>query len=123
MSPLELLAWLLSVFWFLVYWLFGGTIFALISLSRAAEIRAFQFSCFFSLFTLLAGLAAGWFGAVGVRAASPKCLQGVNTALEAARVAINCAPEPVVYSALIWAGVLFLIGGLVFALSHRRVVR
>jgi hypothetical protein len=123
MSSLELLAWLLSAFWFLIYWILGGTIFALISLSRAAQLRAFQFSCFFSLFTLLAALAAGWFGAVGVRAAAPKCLQGVNTVLETARVAVNCAPQPVTYAALIWAGVLFLIGGLVFTLSHRKVVR
>jgi hypothetical protein len=123
MSSLEILAWLLSTFFFLLYWLLGGTIFALVALSRAAQLRGLQFSCFFSLFTVIAGIGAGWWGAVQVKEVAPKCLQGVNTALEAARTAVQCAPEPVSQAAALGAGALLVAGGAVFMLSHRRVIR
>lgn len=56
MDPhLSTLFFLLSLFWFLVYWILGGVFFGLIAILRLGRVRKVRFSC---LFTLLAGVCA-----------------------------------------------------------------
>ena len=57
---------LLSIFWFLAYWVLGGVFFAVITILRLGKIRMVRFSCLFTILALLLGVSASYFGIAGV---------------------------------------------------------
>ena len=62
MNDISYLVGILSVVWFLVYWIFGGVLFALLAILRLGNIRKVRFSCLFSLLAAGGGTASAWYG-------------------------------------------------------------
>jgi len=62
MNDISYLVGILSVVWFLVYWIFGGVLFALLAILRLGNIRKVRFSCLFSLLAAGVGTASAWYG-------------------------------------------------------------
>jgi hypothetical protein len=62
----ELMAYtlIISVLWFVIFWILGGVFFAVVSLARTVKLRKARFSC---LFTILSGVAAYGAAQTGMR--------------------------------------------------------
>ena len=54
----------LTVLWFLVYWIFGGVVFAIISLVRPGKMKRVRFSCLYSIFSAFIAYAAAKLGII-----------------------------------------------------------
>ncbi len=52
----------LALAWFVVFWIVGGVVFSIISLTRFLHIHKARFSCLFTLSSVGAAYAAGWLG-------------------------------------------------------------
>lgn len=53
---------ILTLLWFLVYWIFGGIVFMIISLVRPGRMKRVRFSCLYTLVAALTGYGAAWLG-------------------------------------------------------------
>ena len=53
---------ILTVLWFLVYWIFGGVVFSVISLVRPGRMKRVRFSCLYTLLSIATGYFAAWLG-------------------------------------------------------------
>ena len=74
LAQISTLILILTLLWFLVYWIFGGVIFSIISLLRPGKMKRVRFSCMYSLLSLLAGYVAarlGTFWATQATGAAP----------------------------------------------------
>ncbi|MEK7530171.1 MAG: hypothetical protein AAB570_04600 [Patescibacteria group bacterium] len=53
---------ILTILWFLVYWIFGGIVFMIIGLVRPGRMRRVRFSCLYTLIAALTGYGAARLG-------------------------------------------------------------
>lgn len=61
---LELLpySWILTLNWFVIYWILGGVFFAIVAISRTMKLRKARFSSLFTLTSLFAAFGAALAG-------------------------------------------------------------
>ncbi|MEK7131921.1 MAG: hypothetical protein AAB833_00175 [Patescibacteria group bacterium] len=62
MSPLIFPTIILTFAWFLIYWLFGGVLFAVVALSKFVRVNPAVFSCWFTLLSIATAFGAAWTG-------------------------------------------------------------
>lgn len=60
----------LSLVWFIVYWIFGGVIFSIISLVRPGKMKRVRFSCLYTILSALVAYGAAWLGLYWAAAAT-----------------------------------------------------
>lgn len=70
-EPTSLLI-VLTLLWFVAFWIVGGIIFAVIGLVRFLKLNKNRFSCLFTFFSGVTAFAAAWMGIVTARAGSPR---------------------------------------------------
>ncbi len=90
MSELVPFTWLLTLIWFLLYWILGGVVFAVLTILRLGRVRKVQFSC---LFSWLAAAVALIVARLGMRSASKdvlECLVGANSRAEQITAIFGC---------------------------------
>ncbi|OGL71008.1 hypothetical protein A3B32_01985 [Candidatus Uhrbacteria bacterium RIFCSPLOWO2_01_FULL_53_9] len=56
------LIFILSLLWFLVYWIFGGVVFMIIGLVRPGRMKRVRFSCLYTIVSALTGYGAARLG-------------------------------------------------------------
>lgn len=96
---------ILSILWFLVYWVLGGVFFALVTMVRLGRLRKVRFSCLYTILSLLVGVGAAYAGMRGSQDAVDDCLGQAVTKAEQLTAVFGCG----------FAGVfgMFLVGALV----------
>lgn len=52
----------LTLLWFLVYWVFGGVVFSLISLLRPGKLKRVRFSCLYTILSAFVAYGAAKYG-------------------------------------------------------------
>ena len=62
MPEISSFAIILFILWSLLYWLFGGIFFSIIAAFNIRRIHKVQFTCLFSISSIIAGAFAGWAG-------------------------------------------------------------
>lgn len=118
-SDLALLTGLLATVWFIIYWLLGGALFALLVLLRLGRVRKVRFGCLYTLFALAAGVLAAHWGVNFSSEAINLCLADAHTKAEAATAVLGCGSAGIFGAFAAGAGALIL-GGLVLLTICRR---
>lgn len=108
----------LTIFWFIIFWLIGGVIFAIIALMRTSKLRKARFSCLFTLACAGAAYGAAWSGLTLGEGAIAECLQKNDSFFEELAAVYGCGVLEISFSALLWFVGLFLVGFLLLLVSH-----
>lgn len=81
---------LLGILWFLVFWIFGGVFFAVLTLIRLGRIRKVRFSCLFTCWALLCAAAAAYYGVHVAEQPITQCLEEAVTRSETVSAVFVC---------------------------------
>jgi hypothetical protein len=119
-SELTSLVILLSIFWFLIYWVLGGVFFAVIAVLRLGRIRMVRFSCLFTLLALLLGVGAAYGGIRQSREAVLVCLKDATTNAETVMAVFGCGFASIFGVFLMGAALLTIGGFLIMAISKSK---
>lgn len=112
------LSWLLALAWFIVFWVAGGVLFAVVALTRFLKIKKAQFSCLFSLASAAAAYGAA---ATGLMIGQPKvirCLGGADQPFEIIKAVFGCGAREVFLSGGAWFALLILLSIFLMLLSQ-----
>ena len=96
---------------FVVFWIVGGVIFAVIGLVRFLRLNKNRFSCLFTFLSAGTALGAAWMGLRAAQTDAPRaCLKQAKTSgiAEFIPSLFTCASEEVLSAATLWF--LFLLG-------------
>lgn len=113
------LSWLLALAWFIVYWVIGGAMFAVVALTRFLKIKKAQFSCLFSLASAAAAYGAATTGLMMGEPKVIRCLGGVDRPLEIVKAVFGCGAKEVFLAGGAWFALLILLNILLMLLSQR----
>ena len=109
--------WLLSVIWFVFYWLFGGVLFAAVALTRFGRVRKVRFSCLFTALAAIMGHASARIGMTLAEESQQECLAAAKTQAEAITAIFGCGAVGV-FGIFLFGAVLLALGGfLIMAIS------
>ncbi|HBU27611.1 TPA: hypothetical protein DEB00_00660 [Candidatus Uhrbacteria bacterium] len=107
----------LTVLWFLVYWIFGGVVFAIISLVRPGKMKRVRFSCLYTVFSALIAYQAAKLGILWASEATGSIPQA--SSLSEAIVVMGGLGFVGILLGLIAGFVVLFIGGWVIMLFSR----
>jgi hypothetical protein len=119
-SELTSLVILLSIFWFLIYWVLGGVFFAVIAVLRLGRIRMVRFSCLFTLLATLLGVGAAYGGIRQSQQDVLVCLEGATSNAETVMAVFGCGFASIFGVFLLGAGLLTIGGFLIMAISKSK---
>ena len=110
---------ILSILWFLVYWIFGGVVFSIISLIRPGKMKRVRFSCLYTLLSIGTGYGAAY---LGVRWASDATggVPSVSSVSEAVLVLGGLGFVGILLGLMCGFLVSFLGGWIIMAISRSR---
>lgn len=112
---LALVTVILALLWFVIYWLLGGAIFAVVALTRLIHLKKAQFSCIFVILSGLAAYGASWMAVVSATNNSRACFTKIDAVYDAIPAMFACATQETVFSGLLWFVFLMTLGiGLMF---------
>lgn len=108
----------LALLWFVLFWVIGGVIFAIVGLVRFLRLNKNRFSCLFTVLSAVTGFGAAWMGLLAARAKDTTgCLDSSTSFTGITHFFPNlfaCSSQEVLYSAGLWflflmaAGILLL---------------
>lgn len=81
---------LIAAFWFPLYWILGGVVFATVAILRVTKLRKVRFSCLFTLASLLASYGASYSGMILGENEIRACMEGTTGFLDSASAIIGC---------------------------------
>jgi len=110
----------LSILWFLVYWVLGGVFFAIVTVMRLGRLRKVRFSCLFTILSLLVGVGAAYTGLMGARRAVSECLGDAVTNAEQLTAVFGCGAASIFGMFLLGALVLTAGGFLIMFVSKSK---
>lgn len=110
---------ILTILWFVAFWIIGGIIFAIVGLVSFLRLNKNRFSCLFTIFSGLAAFGGAWMGLLAAHSAHPfMCLpKGIpkNFGITASFPNLfSCAYQEVLSAAGLWflfllaAGIILL---------------
>ncbi len=106
---LSTLIFTLALFWFVTYWIVGGVIFSIISVTRFLHVHKARFSCLFTLMSAGAAYGAAWMsGQVLIRQVA--CIEKTHGVLDVFPLMFTCATKQTFSSGLLWFLLLIAIG-------------
>ncbi|OHB20621.1 MAG: hypothetical protein A3J67_02840 [Parcubacteria group bacterium RIFCSPHIGHO2_02_FULL_48_10b] len=112
MNDTSFLVGIISVVWFLIYWIFGGVFFALLAILRFGNVRKLRFSCLFSLLAAGVGIASAWYGIRYSEQTITECLASAENRAQVITAIFGCGFVGVVGAFII--GILVIVlGGLI----------
>ena len=109
---------LLSIVWFLAYWILGGVFFALVALLRLGRVRKVRFSCLFTLLSAASACAAAFYGLRASAGAVTGCLSPEGGRLEAAAALFGCGFATMLGAFLLGTAAVIVLGFLLMACSR-----
>lgn len=107
----------LTVLWFLVYWIFGGVVFAIISLVRPGKMKRVRFSCLYTIFSAFIAYAAAKLGVIWASEATGSIPQA--SSLSEAIVVMGGLGFVGILLGLIAGFIILFIGGWIIMLISR----
>lgn len=110
----------LSVFWFVVYWVLGGVFFAVVTMMRLGRLRKVRFSCLFSILSLVVGISVAYSGIKGSQEAVSDCLGQAVTNAEKMTAVFGCGAASIFGMFLLGALVLTIGGFFIMAISKSK---
>ena len=109
---------LVSAFWFPIYWLFGGVVFAAITLMNSIKLRKVRFSVFFTLLSMSTAVLASFFGTYLVRTFAHECVVRQSTFVDTFAGVVGCGILEFVAAGFIGFLVLIGMGSILLVLSR-----
>ncbi|MBU0531177.1 MAG: hypothetical protein ABIG32_02085 [Candidatus Uhrbacteria bacterium] len=116
-GDLQVFTVLLSVLWFIFYWVFGGVFFTVIAVLRLGRIKKIRFSCLYTILAALAGYGAAKLGIYWAGDSINQCLAQANGVQEQFIAIFACGIVGIFTAMMIGAVALMLGGFLVMAIS------
>ncbi len=110
----------LSILWFLVYWVLGGVFFALMTVMKLGRLRKVRFSCLFTLLSLAVGVGAAYTGMRGSQDAVRDCLGQAATSAEKTVAVFGCGAVSIFGMFLLGSLVLTAGGFLIMTISKSK---
>ncbi|MCR4313845.1 MAG: hypothetical protein NUV84_01195 [Candidatus Uhrbacteria bacterium] len=110
----------LSILWFVVYWVLGGVFFAVVTMMRLGRLRKVRFSCLFSILSLIVGIGVAYAGIKGSQEAVSDCLEQAVTNVEKMAAVLGCGAASIFGMFLLGALVLTIGGFLIMAVSKSK---
>ncbi|MEK7619957.1 MAG: hypothetical protein AAB413_01825 [Patescibacteria group bacterium] len=110
----------LSLLWFVVYWVLGGVFFAVVTMMRLGRLRKVRFSCLFSILSLVIGIGVAYIGVKGSQEAVSDCLGEAVTNAEKMTAVLGCGAASIFGMFLLGALVLTIGGFLIMAVSKSK---
>ncbi|TAL50423.1 hypothetical protein EPN81_02860 [Patescibacteria group bacterium] len=110
----------LSLLWFLVYWVLGGVFFAIMTVMRLGRLRKVRFSCLFSILSLLVGMGAAYAGMKGSQEAVRDCLGQAANNTEKMMALFGCGAASIFGMFLLGSLVLTIGGFLIMIISKSK---
>lgn len=110
----------LSILWFVVYWVLGGVFFAVVTMVRLGRLRKVRFSCLFTILSLVIGVGAAYTGLAGSRNAVRDCLAEAVSNAEKMTAVFGCGAASIFGMFLLGALVLTIGGFLIMAISKSK---
>ena len=114
----QMFSWLISLVWFLLYWILGGVFFSLVALLRLGRVRKVRFSCLFTLLCAIVASGASWLGLRASAGAVAGCVVDAGGRLGSRLAMFSCGFATMLGAFLIGAGIVVIIGFLCMALSR-----
>ncbi|NQV90377.1 hypothetical protein HQ487_03125 [Candidatus Uhrbacteria bacterium] len=111
---------LLSILWFLVYWVLGGVFFAIVTVMKLGRLRKVRFSCLFSLLSLALGIGTAYIGMRQSELAVTKCVAQANGNVEMVTAVFGCGFAGIFGTFLLGAVLLTIGGFLIMAISKSK---
>lgn len=107
-----------TLFWFVAYWIVGGVVFSVISVTRFLHVHKARFSCLFTLLSAAAAYGAAW---MGVRAILVRrmCVERVRGILDVFPLMFTCDVRHTFSSGLLWFLLLMAIGIAIMLILRR----
>ncbi len=112
------LTWVLALTWFILYWLIGGVMFAIVALTRFLKIKKAQFSCLFTVASAAAAYGAAATGLIMSQGRAVMCLGGAKGPFNVAKAIFGCSARDIFLSGGIWFALLILLSILFMLLSQ-----
>lgn len=109
---------IIGLFWFILYWVFGGVLFAAIAITRTIKLRRARFSCIFTLLSLVCGFGAAYSGTFYAQNNINVCLAEAGDPFDALASVIGCGILEQVAAGAAWFGILIAVGLVFFILSR-----
>lgn len=116
-ADLGLLAWLIALIWFLVYWVLGGVFFSVMAVLRLGSVRKVRFSCLFTLLALGCASGAAWGGIRLAGDAVNACLLSSESKAEAVTAIFGCGFVGIFSAFLLGLIALVGVGAVILKLS------
>ncbi|MFH1405008.1 MAG: hypothetical protein ABIH21_02830 [Patescibacteria group bacterium] len=112
--------WLLSLIWFIVYWIFGGVLFAVVAITKFGRVRKVRFSCLFTLFAGFIAYTAARFGMEFAHDAQQECLLKAETKAEVITAIFGCGAVGVFGVFILGTCALIIVGFLIMSISKSK---
>lgn len=110
----------LSILWFVIYWVLGGVFFAVVAMVRLGRVRKVRFSCLFTILSFVVGVGAAYSGIKGSQVAVNDCLAEAVTNAEKMTAVFGCGAASIFGMFLLGALVLTIGGFLIMAISKSK---
>lgn len=109
---------IIAAFWFPIYWILGGVVFATIAFLSVLKLRKVRFSCLFTIATLLSAYGASYLGMqMGEREIS-SCLLTADSFLDKLSSIIGCGIFSLFIAGAIGFAVLIGVGAIILFISR-----
>jgi len=119
-SDLQTFTILLGLLWFLIYWILGGVLFALVALLRLGRVRKVRFSCLFSAFAFVVGCVSAFYGVRFGEGGIQSCLLNAGNKAEVITAIFGCGFAGIFGVFLIGAAAIVLGGFILMAISKSK---
>lgn len=111
---------ILSILWFLIYWILGGVFFAIVTIMRLGRVRKVRFSCLFSLLSLVLGIGVAYVGLRQSKETVSECFAQASSKIEMLTAIFGCGFAWIFGSFLLGAFLLTIGGFLIMAISKSK---
>lgn len=108
----------IALFWFILFWLFGGVFFSAISIVRVIKLRKARFSCLFTLLSAVCAYGAAHTGIWWARNQIRECIAQTHDVFGKMASVVACGIFQEAFAAAIWFGVLIFGGFMLLYLTR-----
>ena len=108
----------IAFFWFMFYWVFGGVLFAVVSIMNVSKFRRARFSCLFTTASLICGFGAAYSGAMAAKESIDACLVESNDMFGRLASVVACGVFEQMVAGVFWFFILLCLSALAYILSR-----